>query len=149
MWSRFVDAMRNKKRSHQAVWHAKAPSSCRRHASQYFMAAPPTVFRDTHQIIPVDNVSIQSYGDLALIRAENDYELKDGRKGANRYADIWLKRDGQWQCIAAHIGAQGRNVTVRVPGRLFHDQPGAFISCMARCISASDTSRLCVAIDQL
>ncbi len=52
---------------------------------------------------PVDSVSIHRYGDLALIRAENDYELKDGRKGANRYTDIWLKHDGKWRCIAAHI----------------------------------------------
>lgn len=52
---------------------------------------------------PVDDVSIRRYGDVALIRAENAYELKDGRKGVNRYTDIWLKQDGRWRCIAAHI----------------------------------------------
>lgn len=29
--------------------------------------------------------------------------MKDGRVGVNRYTDIWRKRDGKWQCIAAHI----------------------------------------------
>jgi ketosteroid isomerase-like protein len=58
----------------------------------------------THiQSFPVDEVSIRRYGDVALIHAENAYQLKDGRKGVNRYTDIWLKQDGQWRCIAAHI----------------------------------------------
>lgn len=52
---------------------------------------------------PVDAVSIRRYGDVALIHAENDYELKDGRTGVNRYTDIWLKQDGIWRCVAAHI----------------------------------------------
>ena len=52
---------------------------------------------------PVGDVSIRRYGDLALIRAENAYELKDGRQGINRYTDLWLKQDGKWACIAAHI----------------------------------------------
>lgn len=52
---------------------------------------------------PVGAVSIDRHGDLAVIRAENAYELKDGRKGTNRYTDLWLKRDGHWRCVAAHI----------------------------------------------
>ncbi len=52
---------------------------------------------------PVGAVSVDRHGDLAVIRAENAYELKDGRKGTNRYTDVWLKSDGQWRCIAAHI----------------------------------------------
>lgn len=58
----------------------------------------------THiESFPVDAVSIRRYGEVALIHAENDYELKDGRTGVNRYTDIWLKQDGKWRCIAAHI----------------------------------------------
>jgi uncharacterized protein (TIGR02246 family) len=52
---------------------------------------------------PVDNVTIRRFDDVALINAENAYELKDGRKGVSRYTDIWHKRDGRWRCIAAHI----------------------------------------------
>lgn len=52
---------------------------------------------------PVDAIRIRRYGDVALIHAENDYVLKDGRTGVNRYTDIWRKQDGTWRCIAAHI----------------------------------------------
>ncbi len=52
---------------------------------------------------PVDKVSIRRFADVALIHAENAYELKDGRRGISRYTDIWVKRDGRWLCVAAHI----------------------------------------------
>jgi ketosteroid isomerase-like protein len=52
---------------------------------------------------PVDKVTIRRFGDIALIHAENAYERKDGRTGVSRYTDIWHKRDGAWQCVAAHI----------------------------------------------
>lgn len=52
---------------------------------------------------PLDKVNIRRYGDVALIEAENAYELKDGRSGVSRYTDIWLKADGRWRCISAHI----------------------------------------------
>ena len=52
---------------------------------------------------PVDKVSIRRFDDVALIHAENAYELKDGRKGVSRYTDIWQKQNGRWRCVAAHI----------------------------------------------
>jgi ketosteroid isomerase-like protein len=53
---------------------------------------------------PVGKVRIRRFDDIALIHAENDYELKDGRRGVSRYTDIWRKQeDGSWRCIAAHI----------------------------------------------
>jgi ketosteroid isomerase-like protein len=52
---------------------------------------------------PVDKVNIRRFDDVALIHAENDYELKDGRKGVSRYTDIWHRQNGRWRCIAAHI----------------------------------------------
>lgn len=60
-------------------------------------------FADTIASFPVDNVSIRVFADLAIIHAENDYRLKDGRTGINRYTDIWRKRGGRWQCLSAHI----------------------------------------------
>jgi ketosteroid isomerase-like protein len=57
---------------------------------------------------PVDKVNIRRFDDVALIHAENAYELKDGRKGVSRYTDIWHKQDGQWRCIAAHITVHTR-----------------------------------------
>jgi ketosteroid isomerase-like protein len=52
---------------------------------------------------PVDKVTIRRFDDVALINAENAYEMKDGRTGVSRYTDIWHKKDGRWRCIAAHI----------------------------------------------
>jgi ketosteroid isomerase-like protein len=62
-------------------------------------AAPVTAFRS----FPVVQVAIRRFGDVALIHAETPYERHDGRSGANRYTDIWHKRDGRWLCIAAHV----------------------------------------------
>lgn len=61
------------------------------------------VFAEHIQSFPVDKVQIRRFGDVALIHAENDFVMKDGRVGVNRYTDIWHKRDGKWRCIAAHI----------------------------------------------
>ncbi|HEX6723578.1 MAG TPA: hypothetical protein VF107_18560, partial [Burkholderiaceae bacterium] len=53
----------------------------------------------------VGKVQVRRFHDVALIHAENAYELKDGRRGVSRYTDIWHKRGGRWFCIAAHITA--------------------------------------------
>lgn len=69
------------------------------------------VFATAIKSFPVDKVQIRRFGDIALIHAENDYELKDGRRGVSRYTDIWHKQeDGRWKCVAAHITAH------RLPG---------------------------------
>jgi ketosteroid isomerase-like protein len=52
---------------------------------------------------PVGKVTIRRYIDVALIHAENAYEMKDGRRGVSRYTDIWHRRNGAWRCISAHI----------------------------------------------
>ena len=64
--------------------------------------AQPT-FATAMRSFPVGKVKVRRFHDVALIHAENDYELKDGRRGVSRYTDIWLKREGRWRCIAAHI----------------------------------------------
>jgi hypothetical protein len=71
--------------------------------------AKPT-FATYLKSFPVDRVNIRRFDDVALIHAENAYELKDGRTGVSRYTDIWIKRDGRWRCIAAHI------TTLKAPG---------------------------------
>lgn len=60
-------------------------------------------YADAIAAFPLDKVRIRRFGDVALVHAENAYALKDGRKGVNRYTDIWVKRDGRWWCVAAHI----------------------------------------------
>lgn len=52
---------------------------------------------------PVGEVTIRRFDEVAVIHAENAYEMKDGRRGVSRYTDIWHLRNGAWRCIAAHI----------------------------------------------
>lgn len=61
------------------------------------------VFATRMASFPVGKVRIRRFDDVALIHAENAYQLKDGRTGVSRYTDIWHKRAGRWVCIAAHI----------------------------------------------
>lgn len=64
--------------------------------------AQPT-FATSMRSFPVGRVSVRRFEDVALIHAENDYVLKDGRRGVSRYTDIWHQREGRWLCVAAHI----------------------------------------------
>ncbi len=61
------------------------------------------VFRTRMRSFPVDEVRIRRFGDVALIHAQNAYELLDGRRGVSRYTDVWVKSAGQWRCVAAHL----------------------------------------------
>lgn len=67
--------------------------------------ALPT-FATSMKAFPVDQVRIRRFGELALIHAQNAYELKDGRRGVSRYTDIWHRQGGRWRCVAAHITAR-------------------------------------------
>lgn len=60
-------------------------------------------FANAMRSFGLDKVTVRRFHDVALIHAENAYQLKDGRKGVSRYTDIWHKQDGRWLCIAAHI----------------------------------------------
>ncbi len=64
--------------------------------------ARPT-FATHFRSFPVEQVNIRRFGELALIEADNPYEMKDGRTGTARYTDIWQKQPGGWRCISAHI----------------------------------------------
>ncbi|AVP95892.1 hypothetical protein C7S18_01165 [Ahniella affigens] len=61
------------------------------------------VFAEHLRHFPVGTVQVRRFGNLAVIHAENDYERQDGRKGINRYTDIWVYLKGSWRCVSAHI----------------------------------------------
>jgi ketosteroid isomerase-like protein len=48
-------------------------------------------------------VKIRLFGDFAIIHAKTVYRKPDGQSGAGRYTDIWMRRDGRWRCVAAHV----------------------------------------------
>ena len=49
------------------------------------------------------DVNIRIMGDVAIIHARTTFELGDGMPRTGRYTDIWAKRDGRWQAVAAHV----------------------------------------------
>ena len=62
------------------------------------------VFAQHLKHFPVDKVRVRRFGDTAFIHAENDFERKDGKRGINRYTDVWHRQwDGRWRCVSAHI----------------------------------------------
>ena len=51
----------------------------------------------------VEDVSIRILGEFAQISARTPYRTQTGREGTNIYIDCWMRRDGQWRAISAHI----------------------------------------------
>jgi ketosteroid isomerase-like protein len=49
------------------------------------------------------DVNIRLIGDVAIIHASTTFSLGDGQAKTGRYTDIWAKRDGRWQAVAAHV----------------------------------------------
>jgi len=49
------------------------------------------------------DVHIRILGDVAIIHARTTYRLRQGTEGNGRYTDIWQRRDGRWQCVAAQV----------------------------------------------
>ena len=49
------------------------------------------------------DVNIRLIGEVAIIHASTTFTLADGQARTGRYTDIWAKRDGRWQAVAAHV----------------------------------------------
>lgn len=55
------------------------------------------------QSLTCDQVDIRLFGDTAIIHARTVYTTSDGRPGTGRYTDIWVKQQGKWLAVAAHV----------------------------------------------
>jgi len=60
---------------------------------------PPVKIRD----LACHDVNVRLMGDFAIVHARTTYTLPDGRPGNGRYTDIYARRGGQWQCVAAQV----------------------------------------------
>jgi ketosteroid isomerase-like protein len=49
------------------------------------------------------DVMIRLFGDVAIIHARTTYTLASGGQGAGRYTDVWVRRNGDWRCVSAHV----------------------------------------------
>jgi ketosteroid isomerase-like protein len=64
-----------------------------------FIGSPDTVIESAVS----DNFDVRVYGDMAILIANDTVTSR--RNGAKvvevyRYIDVWVKRDGRWQCVA-------------------------------------------------
>jgi ketosteroid isomerase-like protein len=69
-----------------------------------------TVTRETgpaKQIISnqLDDVNVRFFGDTAIAHGSETWKRKDGSTGRYVWTDIWVKRNGQWQVVAAQDAA--------------------------------------------
>ena len=49
------------------------------------------------------DVVVRIMGDVALIHARTTYTGPDGRPGAGRYTDVWVRRGGRWLAVSAQV----------------------------------------------
>jgi hypothetical protein len=53
----------------------------------------------------LDKVDVRFFGDTAVAHGSETWTRKDGSTGRYVWTDIWVKRDGQWQVVAAQDAA--------------------------------------------
>lgn len=55
------------------------------------------------KVLKCEDVRIRLLGESAIIHARTAYLKPDGQPGAGRYTDIWMRREGRWRCVSAHV----------------------------------------------
>jgi ketosteroid isomerase-like protein len=53
--------------------------------------------------LEASDVKIRLFGDVAIIHARTTYKTADGHARSGRYTDVWVRRDGGWRAVSAHV----------------------------------------------
>jgi hypothetical protein len=53
----------------------------------------------------LDHADVRLYGNAAVVQGSDTWTRKDGKTGHLVWTHTWIKRDGQWQIVAAQDGA--------------------------------------------
>lgn len=61
--------------------------------------AKPVAIRN----LRAEDVVIRLMGDFAIIHARTAYTKPDGSAGGGRYTDCWVKQNGRWLAVSAHV----------------------------------------------
>ncbi|MGH8669892.1 MAG: nuclear transport factor 2 family protein [Burkholderiales bacterium] len=61
--------------------------------------APPCPVAD----FGVQDVRIRIFGDTAIAHGRTTYTKPDGRAGAGRYTDVWVRQAGRWLCVSGDV----------------------------------------------
>ena len=49
------------------------------------------------------DVKIRVMGDFAIIHAATSYTTPDGKPASGRYTDCWVRQNGRWLAVSAHV----------------------------------------------
>jgi ketosteroid isomerase-like protein len=49
------------------------------------------------------DVKIRILGDFAIIHAATTYTTADGKQAHGRYTDCWVRQNGRWLAVSAHV----------------------------------------------
>ena len=49
------------------------------------------------------DVKIRVMGDFAIIHARTTYATPDGKSASGRYTDCWVRQNGRWLAVSAHV----------------------------------------------
>jgi ketosteroid isomerase-like protein len=49
------------------------------------------------------DVKIRLFGDVAIIHARTSYKTADGQERSGRYTDVWVRQNGSWLAVTAHV----------------------------------------------
>jgi ketosteroid isomerase-like protein len=52
--------------------------------------------------VTYDEVDVRPLGDVALVHGVTHY-IRDGEPASTRYTDVWQRREGRWQAVAAQL----------------------------------------------
>jgi len=53
--------------------------------------------------LKAEDVLIRIMDDTAIIHARTRYTKPDGTKGGGRYTDVWMRQNGRWLAVSAHV----------------------------------------------
>jgi ketosteroid isomerase-like protein len=53
--------------------------------------------------LAVEDVRVRLLGDVAIIHARTRYTTADGAQRKGRYTDVWVRRNGKWLAVSAHV----------------------------------------------
>ena len=53
--------------------------------------------------LKAEDVLIRIVGDTAIIHARTSYLKPDGKPGSGRYTDVWVRHEGNWRAVSAHV----------------------------------------------
>jgi len=61
--------------------------------------AQPVTIRN----LKAEDVMIRIMNDFAIIHARTAYTRPDGKPGGGRYTDVWVRQNGRWRAVSAHV----------------------------------------------